>query len=154
MKLGAEEIPPMKEIQFLNDEGLKKLYSDFWSEWSKEKKGYDEGNFMEAYFNNMKSVERKYEVLIREYKLSKFKDSPASTLIPINFWVNTPKGSGYVLYVSHSSNNENDILTVALQESGKILHFDITQLTYQANHTLEINIENNKPDFPSDKFKY
>ena len=66
------------------------------------------------------------------------------------FWVNTPLGVGLVLMVE-SSRDMNYYWTISIQKTGEILHFTSKQITMCINYTDELNLENKKPEFPSDK---
>lgn len=63
--------------------------------------------------------------------------------------VNTPHGEGYV-YCIETSGMTNTVWTVILRKDGRILHYDSLQLRATINHTLEINLKNEKPKFPAD----
>lgn len=177
-----DQIPPQDRIHDEPDGGLRLLYTDYHREFESIKRSED-GGFFEAANQASSSLNEKYEILIRNYKLSKYKQDRPITKEQKDYeqgkidgakmsnkdkirddilnktqkeptkelWVNTPLGTGYVLYATHISPHHNDIFTVALQVSGKIKHFDSGQLTVQINHTLELNLQNNKPEFPSDK---
>jgi hypothetical protein len=54
----------------------------------------------------------------------------------------TPMGDGYAIYVVNSGTFENDIWTVCLEESGKILHFRSDQLKMYQNATFDIKKSN------------
>ena len=56
----------------------------------------------------------------------------------------TPKGTGYVIYVTNGGTFENDIWTVALEEGGRILHFRTDQIKMFKNATFDIK-ENYEP---------
>lgn len=67
------------------------------------------------------------------------------SLVKEDIWVHTPLGEGVIIYVNSQSPHSNDIFTVGLKESGELRHFDITQLTLVKNHTLGINLKDNRP---------
>jgi hypothetical protein len=50
----------------------------------------------------------------------------------------TPLGDGYAIYVTNGGTFENDVFTVTLCETGKILHFSSEQIKIHANATFGI----------------
>jgi hypothetical protein len=47
-------------------------------------------------------------------------------------------GDGYAIYVTNGGTFENDVFTVTLCETGKILHFSSEQIKIHANATFGI----------------
>ncbi len=52
---------------------------------------------------------------------------------------NTPLGVGYAWYVNPNKFWSNDEITVILKDTGKIKHFNTSQLTATTNNTYNIN---------------
>ena len=58
-------------------------------------------------------------------------------------WVDTPHCVGMALFVIDYGPQENTIWCVALEEDGRILHYDSSQLRLHKNSTFGINNHEN-----------
>lgn len=65
-------------------------------------------------------------------------------------WVNTPHGVGLAI-AAESFAHDNYLWTVILAEDGRILHYNSLQLRASIHHTMEINLKDVQPTFPTDK---
>lgn len=54
----------------------------------------------------------------------------------------TPEGDGYVLYIKENGMHENDVWTVVLKDSGRVLHFLTNQIKIYNNNTYDIKRKN------------
>ncbi len=54
----------------------------------------------------------------------------------------TPEGDGYVLYIKENGMHENDVWTVVLKDSGRVLHFLTNQIKIYNNKTYDIKRQN------------
>jgi hypothetical protein len=55
--------------------------------------------------------------------------------------VSTPMGDGFVLYIKDNGMHENDVWTVVLKDSGKVIHLLTNQIRIYFNNTYEIKKE-------------
>lgn len=56
-------------------------------------------------------------------------------------WVNTPHGTGLVLFIMDYGIHENSIWIVANQEDGRVRHYETNQITVVINHTINFNLK-------------
>lgn len=54
-------------------------------------------------------------------------------------WVNTPHGNGIALFIIDYGIQENTIWVVALDDDGRILHYNSNQIRLTKNNTIDFN---------------
>lgn len=54
----------------------------------------------------------------------------------------TPEGDGYVIYIKENGMHENDVWTVVLKDSGRVLHFLTNHIKIYNNNTYDIKRQN------------
>lgn len=59
-------------------------------------------------------------------------------------YLNTPHGEGIALFIIDYGPQMNTVWVVANREDGAIRHYDSNQVTLTINHTLDINLSNDK----------
>jgi hypothetical protein len=59
-------------------------------------------------------------------------------------WVNTSHGLGQALFLIDYGIHQNTVWVVSLKESGKIKHYDSTQISIERNYTINFNLNNNE----------
>jgi len=64
-------------------------------------------------------------------------------------WVDTPHGIGQALFLMDYGPQNNTIFVVALEKDGTIKHYDSNQIFLSANHTLNINVNEQEPHYKS-----
>ena len=55
-------------------------------------------------------------------------------------WVNTPHGLGQALFLIDYGIHQNTVWVVSIKESGKINHYDSTQISVEKNYTINFNL--------------
>lgn len=54
-------------------------------------------------------------------------------------WVNTPHGDGIALFIIDYGMQENTIWVVALEDDGRVLHYNSNQIRLTKNNTIDFN---------------
>lgn len=54
-------------------------------------------------------------------------------------WVTTPHGDGIALFIIDYGMQENTIWVVALEDDGKVLHYNSNQIRLTKNNTIDFN---------------
>ena len=57
--------------------------------------------------------------------------------------VDTPLGRGHAIFIIDYGMHQNTCWVVALQESGKVKHFDCNDIIITTNYTYGINLKHN-----------